>query len=81
MFFLSPPLVNHAREVFQNLQIAGPQDGDRFFETFGPGNIVSWVDRPYERFSDYEELLLLLEHDDPEKYREIHKGTPFYYLS
>lgn len=80
MYFLSSSLVNHVREVYQQLVIDGPQVGDWFFETFGPGNVLNWVDRPYERFSDYEELLRILEQENPQKYQAIHKGTPFYYL-
>ncbi|WP_157067415.1 hypothetical protein [Desulfosarcina cetonica] len=63
------------------MEINGPEDGDWFFSTFGPGNVLNWVDRPYERSSDYEELLRILEEDDTEKYHSIHKGTPFYFLS
>jgi hypothetical protein len=81
MHFLSSSLIDHVRSVYQQLEITGPQDGDWFFGTFGPGNVVNWVDRPYERFNDYEELLRILEQDDPEKYHIIHKGTPFYFLS
>ena len=81
MYFLSTSLIHHVREVYQQLEINGPQDGDWFFETFGPGNVAYWIDRPYERFSDYEELLRILEQDDSDKYHTIHKGTPFYYLS
>ena len=80
MYFLSTSLINYVRNVYQQLTINGPQDGDWFFETFGPGNVVHLIDRPYERFSDYEELLCILEQKDPEKYHDIHKGTPFYYL-
>ena len=81
MFFLSQPLLNYAITVYQNLEITGPQDGDRFFEVFGPGNVVDFVDRPYERFHDYERLLHDLHNSDPDKYGLIHKGTPFYFLS
>jgi hypothetical protein len=81
MYFLSPSLIQHVRNVYHQLEINGPQDGDWFFETFGPGNIAYRIDRPYERFSDYEELLQILEQDDPDKYHTIHKGTPFYFLS
>ena len=81
MYFISQQLLNHARNVFQGLEITCARDGDSFFETFGPGNVLYFVDRPYERFCDYEELLLALQQDDPDKYQLIHKGTPFYYLS
>lgn len=81
MYFISRSLLNHAVNVFQGLEITGPQHGDWFFETFGPGNVLYFADRPYERFCDYEELLLALQQNDDNKYRLIHKGTPFYYLS
>lgn len=38
-------------------------------------------DRPFERFSDYEELLRRLMMADPAKYQRMHKGTPFYSMS
>lgn len=81
MYFLSDSLVEHARQKFKNLTITGPQIGDSFFSEFGPGNMPDIIDRPYERFSDYEDLLLILQHDNPDKYKKIHKGIPFYFLS
>ena len=33
--------------------------------------VIYWIERPYERFSDYEELLTILERDDTEKYKTI----------
>lgn len=73
--------IAQARLAFRQLSISGPEDGDRFFEAFGPGNTVNIADRPFERFEDYEELLGVLKEDDPKKYDEIHKGTPFYFLA
>jgi hypothetical protein len=70
-----------ARLAFRQLTIRGPEDGDRFFEAFGVGNTISAPDRPYERFQDYEALLLLLNQDDPEKYAAIHKGVPFFFMA
>lgn len=81
MYFFSDRLINHARTVFENLIITGPESGDAFFETFGPGNMIYFLDKPYERFSDYEELLSILQQDNPGKFESIHKGTPFYFLS
>ncbi|MGD0778045.1 MAG: hypothetical protein ABSC05_35120 [Candidatus Solibacter sp.] len=58
-----------------------PQQGNQFFEVFGPGNIVSNPDRPFERFSDYEELLVRLMATDRDKYQKMHKGTPLGFMS
>jgi len=81
VYFLTDPLINHIRYIFQNLEINGPETGDLFFATFGPGNMLYFTDKPFERFSDYEKLLMLLQQDDTQKYKQIHKGVPFYYLS
>lgn len=58
-----------------------PEEGDRFFRLFGPGNAIGIVDRPLERFSYYENLLKKMEECNPDKYKEIHKGTAFYFLA
>lgn len=82
MYFITPSLLNHAISVFRGLEdVTDPRIGDWFFETFGPGNFIFFPDRPHERFCDYEELLLAIQQADPNKYLQIHKGTPFYYLS
>ena len=39
------------------------------------------VDKPYERLITYEFILIVLENSAPKKYKNMHKGTPFYYLS
>jgi len=81
MYFLSPEKIALARLNFKQLIIIDTETGDRFFEAFGPGNMVNLIDRPYERFHDYEFLLDILKADDLQKYQEIHKGTPFYFLA
>jgi len=68
------------RQAFSDLNISNASDGDRFFEKFGPGNATRVIDSPLERFHDYELLLIIISVDDPDKYKEIHKGTPFYFL-
>ena len=60
MHFLTNPLVNLALQHFDHLDSDEPQNGDWFFETFGPGNLLNATDRPHERFQDYEQLLSLL---------------------
>lgn len=52
-----------------------------FFGAYCPGNVIDIVDRPYERFEDYEMLLKIIRKDDRKKYEKIHKGTPFYFLA
>lgn len=79
--FFIPEKIAQARLSFRQLAIKGHEDGDRFFEAYGPGNTIDIADRPFERFEDYEMLLGILKNDDPNKYDEIHKGTPFYFLA
>ncbi len=55
--------------------------GDALFEKYGPGNIIDFpLDRPYERLKAYEILLSTLEDFNANHFREIHKGTPYYFL-
>ncbi|MGA2268326.1 MAG: hypothetical protein ABSH44_07640 [Bryobacteraceae bacterium] len=79
MYFFHDGLLNYALEVFPNYHDAGQDDS--FFELFVPGNTRHFAERPFERFSDYEELLQRLLERYPGKYQEAHKGTPFYYMS
>lgn len=69
-----------ARLAFRQMNITGPEDGDRFFEAYGSGNTSQVIERPYERFEDYELLLSIIREDDPQKYAQIHKGTPYYIM-
>ena len=79
-YFLTLDKIAAARLTFQQLKILSPETGDRFFEAYGPGNVLNFADRPYERFNDYEQLLNITHSDDPIKYRKLHKGTPFFFL-
>jgi len=81
MYFFHDRPVQDALEHFKAGKFEDPRDGDDFFGTFAPGNTAPYPDRPYERFNDYEELLLQLMKTDAEKYRKMHKGTPFGFLS
>src|SRR4051794_7787450 len=81
MYFLGEKVLQAALEQFRTGEFENPKDGDNFFRTFAPGNTADYPDRPYERFSDYEQLLLLLMKTDPEKYQKMHKGSPFGFLS
>jgi hypothetical protein len=79
MYFFHDALVNYALEVFPSYLDSG--NDDAFFGLFVPGNTRFFAERPFERFSDYQELLEKLMERYPEKYRRAHKGTPFYFLS
>ena len=79
--FLTDQKIAAARLAFRQMFIRGPEDGDRFFEAYGPGNTIEVIESPFERFEDYELLLRTLKTDDPDKYEEIHKGTPFYFMA
>ena len=81
--FILPNMVNiKARmiDAFRELVISSPADGDRFFEDYSPGNTIDLVNQPSERFHDYEIMLLILLEVDADKYKSIHKGTPFYFM-
>ena len=81
MYFRSPPEVDRAREAFRNIDLS-KENGDRFFSEVGPGNVIlGGKHMPFERFCDYQELLRIFREDDPDKYRVIHKGTPFLFLA
>ena len=78
MHFLADPLVDLALGHFDAIEIGR---ADWYFSTFGPGNLLNATDRPHERFNDYETLLSLLRERNHEKYEQVHKGTPFFFLS
>lgn len=72
-----------ARLSFKQLIVEDPTTGDSYFEQYGPGwktDSRGLSVSPFECFHDYELLLLILREDDNKKYRDIHKGTPFYFL-
>jgi hypothetical protein len=81
MFLLKERQIQDALYMFKEIVLTADNDfGDRFFSIFAPGNSMNVIDKPYERFHDYECLLQKLQEEAPEKYSEIHKGTPFYFL-
>jgi hypothetical protein len=81
MYFFNKPLVDYALDYFSNSDFTDPGRGDRFWHLFGAGNTEPISDRPFERFSDYEEMLRLLRGIDRVKYEQMHKGTAFYIMS
>ena len=81
MYFFNQPLVDYAVEYFKQVDFTDAAEGDTFWRLFAPGNTRYVSDRPYERLSDYEEMLRLLRTADQVKYEQMHKGTPFYIMS
>jgi len=81
MYFFHELLINYALQVFKGTEFKTVQEEDQFFSVFAPGNMINSADRPFERFSDYEELMNRLLQADPAKYRRVHKGTPFGFMS
>lgn len=81
MYFFHDRLVEYVLEAFRAADFNDAADADRFFGLFAPGNTAYFAERPFERFSDYEELLLRLMAADVQKYQRIHKGTPLYFMS
>jgi hypothetical protein len=80
MYFLTDSLLQHVLDQYDSLNL-DKEHGDEFFNIFGPGNLTKAKDRPHERFGDYENLLKSLQDRDKQKYKKIHKGTPFFFLS
>jgi hypothetical protein len=81
MYFFHDKLVNHALQMFKATEFETAREGDAFFGIFAPGNTIHFADRPFERFNDYEELLLRLMQADPVKYQRMHKGTAFGFMA
>ena len=81
MYFFHERLVHYAIAHFQQMQFATPEEGDACWGLFAPGNTQPFSDRPFERFSDYEEMLLRLRDADQVKFERMHKGTAFYLMS
>jgi len=86
IYFMNKPIpLSNISELFKRMEFSNAQTGNLFFQIFGPGVVVGTMDRPmdrpYERFQAYEELLVELQKADPQKYKEIHKGTPFFFLA
>lgn len=83
-YILSLEQREKAFEYYKSLALGSKEEeitkGDDFFHLFGPGNFLEIEDRPFERFNDYEFLLLMMLETDKDKYQKIHKGTPFYFL-
>jgi hypothetical protein len=81
MYFFHERLVEYFLSVFLATDFNDPAAGDWFFGLFAPGNSQYFAERPFERFSDYEEILQRLRAADPQRYQRIHKGTPLYFMS
>ena len=81
MYILNNQKMMDALAAFKATNFDTPKQGDDFFGRTGPGSPIDAADRPFERFSDYEELLFLLMKTDPTKYRRMHKGTAFGFMA
>ncbi len=58
-----------------------PANGDEFFKLFGVGNGMQDPTLPFERYREYESLLLDMKQIDPVKFKAIHKGMAYYFLA
>ena len=72
---------DEARLSFSQLKILSPNTGNLYFQTYGIPNTIERPESPYERFVCYEKLLKFLQTEDGEKFLQMHKGTPYYFLS
>jgi len=73
--------IRDATSFFLQNNIATATDANNFFERFGPGNTYYEQNKPFERLRNYEELMDSLYSANQAKYLDIHKGTPFYFMS
>lgn len=67
--------------LIQEYENIPPLGGNPFFEKYGLGNINGVPVHPYERLKGYEILLDVLESHNSIHFREIHKGTPYYFMA
>jgi len=58
-----------------------PAKADAFFHKYTVGNVQQVVERPFERFRHYEVLLRGLRLLDRDKYEQMHKGTPLFFMA
>ena len=58
-----------------------PEIADKYFGSFGVGDIPQGIHAPYERFICYTFLLSLLSRRSKSKFQKMHKGTPYYFLA
>lgn len=73
--------INEALFAFEQLDINDARSGDLYFGTYGVPNIIEISSAPYERFVCYEFLMQQLRKNDKDKFSQIHKGTPYYFLA
>lgn len=69
-----------ARDAFIKGTFPDVKSADCFFLQHGIGNDPTQPSLPFERHYYYELLLKKLQAADSNKYSQIHKGTPFYFL-
>lgn len=62
-------------------EIGNANEADVFFEKYGVGNANVGIHNPFERQLAYELLLQILHSLNAKKYHQIHKGTPYYFIS
>ena len=67
--------------LFDAIDPGDSQGADQIFAQFGVGNNVAVQSQPFERFEWYRGLLKILYERSPQKYAQIHKGTPFFFLA
>lgn len=67
--------------AFDALDPLDSEGADHIFQQFGVGNSIVAQAQPFERFEWYRGLLKLLFERSPQKYAQVHKGTPFFFLA
>jgi hypothetical protein len=77
---MKPNFPEYPQFVSEYENISNPTEANDFFAKYGVGNVQNGVSKPFERQLAYELLLDILNSINPEKYQNIHKGTPYYFI-
>lgn len=71
---------NHENLIIDFKSITTCEQADDFFSKYGVGNYILDTQQPFERQNAYELLLEILYSIDSTKFKNIHKGTPYYFI-
>ena len=63
--------IENAISAFKKLDDSNYNEHAEFFGKYGVGNTTGEIiDHPFERFQEYEKLLLILKNEDERKYKK-----------
>jgi hypothetical protein len=77
---MNEKLTDNILKDFNILDATDAAACDGFFEKWGAGQTLHIINVPYERLEAYRALLAITQKADSEKYKTMHKGTPFFFI-